>query len=245
MHRRWNKAGIIFIVFFTIIGVNGGYDAFALSSPNYSIDEDFIGGGGVSESSSPSYFSQDTIGGVAVGDGAGSAYKTQSGATTTSDPMLEFSVSTTNVALGALMTSLTRTGTANFSVRNYTSSGYIVQAIGAPPSNGVHTLAGMPVAAASSLGVEQFGMNLVANTSPATFGANPLQVPSVDFSYGSAGAGYDTANQYRYVSGDTIAVATQSSGRADYTVSYIANISSTTPGGVYTGTQTLVCTGTY
>lgn len=219
--------------------------AYALSSPNYSIEEDFVGGGGTVDSSSPNYRSQDSIGAPAVGDGEGANNKTQSGATTTDDPMLEFSVSTTNVTLGSLLSSLTRTGTATFSVRNYTSSGYVVQAVGAPPSSGSHALAVMATPAASVAGTEQFGMNLVANTSPETFGANPVQVPSGDFSYGTAANGYDTANVFKYASGDVIARANESSGRTEYTISYIANISNTTPGGSYVGTQTLVCTGTY
>lgn len=217
---------------------------FAIGSNSFTIDEDFIGGGGTTESSSPGYSAQDSIGASAVGDVSGTNNKTQSGATTTNDPMLEFSVSTASVGLGALQPSLTRTGVAQFSVRNYTSSGYVVQAIGATPTNGVHTLANMPTASASAAGTEQFGMNVVANTSPSV-GADPVQNPSGSFSVGAAQAGYNTANQFRYNSGDTIAGASQSSGRTDYTVSYIANISNATPGGVYQGTQTLVCTGTY
>jgi hypothetical protein len=219
--------------------------AFAISSTNYIIDEDFVGGGGTVDSSSPSYSAQDSIGATAVGDSESANNRLQSGATTTDDPMLEFSVSTTSVSLGALMTSLTRTGTASFSVRNYTSSGYVVQVIGAPPSNGSHTLTNMASSAASSQGTEQFGINVVANTSPETFGSNPVQVPSADFSFGTAASGYDTANAFKYNSGDTIALATESSGQTDYTMAYITNISTATPGGNYTGTQTLVCTGTY
>jgi len=219
--------------------------AFAIGSTNYTIDEDFIGGGGTIDSSSPGYSSQDSIGATAVGDASSTNNRTQSGATTTSDPMLEFSVSTTSVNLGSLTTALAATGTAQFSVRNYTSSGYAVQTVGSPPSNGTHTLANIATASASSVGTEQFGINLVANTSPSSFGSNPVQTPSADFSYGAAQAGYNTANLFQYNSGDSIAGAAQSSGQTDYTISYIANISSSTPGGAYQGQQTLVCTGTY
>ncbi|MDX2776456.1 hypothetical protein PV379_03760 [Streptomyces caniscabiei] len=217
----------------------------SLSSPNYIIEEDFVGGGGTVDSSSPNYRSQDSIGAPAVGDSESANNKTQSGATTTDDPMLEFSVSTTNLSLGSLLPSLTRTGTSSFSVRNYTSSGYVVQVLGSPPTNGSHALAAMTSPAASATGTEQFGINLVANSSPVALGADPAQVPNGDFSYGIAASGYDTANAFKYASGDVIARANESSGRTDYTISYIANISNATPGGVYVGTQTLVCTGTY
>lgn len=232
-------------ILITAFAVSGPTPTFALSSPNYIIEEDFIGGGGLVESSSPSYQAQDSIGAPAVGDGESTNYRSQAGATTTSDPMLEFTVATSNVSLGSLMTSLTRTDTASFSVRNYTSYGYIVQVIGSPPNNGSHTLANMSSSTTSSQGTEQFGINLVANTLPVAFGADPVQVPTTDFSFGIAETGYNTANTYKYNSGDVVARAAQSSGQTDYTISYIANISNDTPAGAYSGVQTLVCTGTY
>jgi len=94
-------------------------------------------------------------------------------------------------------------------------------------------------------GTEQFGMNLVANTSPTTFGANPVQTPDSSFSSGAAASNYDTANNFRYVAGETIAYASESSGLTDYTISYIINAANTTAGGTYSGAQTLVCVGTY
>lgn len=217
----------------------------AISSSNFQIDEDFIGGGGTIDSSSPNYKAQDSIGATAAGDGRSTNYRAQSGATTTNDPMLEFSVSTSSVSLGSLLTSQTATGTASFSVRNYTSNGYIVQLVGNTPTSGSHSLAAMSTTSASSAGTEQFGVNVVANTAPATFGANPQQVPDSSFSSGAAASGYNVANNFKYVSGDVIAQATETSGQTTYTISYIANISFSTPGGQYTATQSLVCTGTY
>jgi len=216
----------------------------AISSPSFQIKEDFLGGSGSPNGSSPGFQEQDSLGGSVVGDSAGTAYKTQSGATTTSDPTLSFSVSTGSVSMGSLSTSLTRTGTATFSVLNYTSYGYIVQTLGNPPDNGNHTLANMSSAASSATNTEQFGVNLVANTSPAVFGADPLQVPG-GFGFGAAASGYSTTNTYKYNAGDTIATATKSSGKTTYTISYIINIANATPGGSYSGRQTLICIGTY
>lgn len=217
----------------------------AQSSTNYKIQEDFVGGGGLPQSSSTNYNAQDTTGANAVGNSVGSAYQAQSGATTTADPTLTFSVNTASVSLGSLSTSITRTGTATFNVLNYTSYGYVVQILGSPPNNGAHTLTNMSSPASSSINTEQFGINLVANTSPTTFGANPAQVPDNTFSFGAAASGYDATNTYKYVSGNTIASATKTSGQTNYTISYIANISNSTPGGSYSGNQVIVCTGTY
>ena len=233
------------VVLFLAVAVLPISPVFAISSSSYSIDEDFIGGGGTVDSSSASYRSQDSIGATAVGDASSSNNRTQSGATTTDDPMLEFSVSTTAVSLGALSNGATATGTANFSVRNYTSTGYIVQTLGASPTSGSHSLATSSSPTASAAGTEQFGINLVANTMPIAFGADPQQVPDNTFSFGAAASGYSTTNSYKYVPGDTIAAATQSSGQTNYTISYIANVATATPAGQYAMTQTLVCTGTY
>jgi hypothetical protein len=98
---------------------------------------------------------------------------------------------------------------------------------------------------ASIPGTEQFGMNLVANTSPITFGANPSQNPSSVFSFGAAASGYNTANLYKYVQGSTIASSNSSSGETDYTISYIYNISNSTPGGYYLFNDVLVATATF
>lgn len=217
----------------------------ASNSTNYQIKEDFVGGGGLTQSSSSGYTSQDTAGAPAVGDSFGTNFRAQSGATTTSDPQLTFAVSTSSVNLGSLSTSITKTGTANFGVINYTSFGYVVKAIGSTPTNGSHQLTAMSVAGASATGTEQFGINLVANTAPASFGADPQQVPNNTFGFGVAASGYSTANNFKFASGDTIASAPKSSGQTTYTISYIANMSNTTPGGSYSGNLTLVCVGTY
>jgi hypothetical protein len=103
----------------------------------------------------------------------------------------------------------------------------------------------------SSAGSEQFGMNLVANNScpqsgmPGSLGSDPVQVPSSSFSFGAAAANYNTACNFTYNNGDTVAQSTQSSGETDFTISYLFNISSITPGGTYTMNQSLVATSTF
>jgi hypothetical protein len=235
------------VIFSVGVVVGWPITATAIQSTNYQIQEDFVGGVGGSYSSSATYQALDSGGGATVGDSASTSYRTQSGAATTNDPNLSFAVNTSSVALGTLSTTTARTGTATFSVLNYTSYGYVVQILGNPPTSGGHSLTAMS-GAASTTGTEQFGINLVANTLPATLSgvsADPQQVPSSSFSYGTYGTGYGTANTYKYNSGDTIAQATQSSGQTTYTVSYVANISATTQAGSYSGAQTLICTGTY
>ncbi|HYF97284.1 MAG TPA: hypothetical protein VD947_04600, partial [Patescibacteria group bacterium] len=83
------------------------------------------------------------------------------------------------------------------------------------------------------------------NTSPTTFGADPSQSPDGSFSFGYAATGYDTANLYKYVKNDVIAQSDESSGQTNYTISYIYNINSLSPAGVYVFNQDLVVIGTY
>lgn len=222
--------------------------ASASKSTNYQIQEDFVGGTGGAYATSTNYQSIDSSGAAAAGNGSSTNYKTQSGATTTNDPNLSFSIGSGSVSLGALTTASTGTAATTFSVLNYTSYGYIVQLVGATPSYAGHNLTALSSGGSSTAGTEQFGINLVADTVPSALigvSANPQQIPDSTFSNGTFGSGYGTANTYKYNSGDTIAQATQTSGQTNFTVSYIANISTTTPAGNYTGAETLICTGTY
>lgn len=218
----------------------------SLQSPNYTIDESYIGPGSLIDSDSTNYqLGGSTLSDTATGRSDSTNYRVESGFNTTNEPRLSMVVNTSSINFGALSTSVAATATSTFSVLNYTAHGYSVFSIGNPPSTGGHTLTGMNPAAASQVGTEQYGINLKANTSPATFGADPVQVPSSSFSYGIASTGYNTANNYRYVNGEKIAEAPQTSGQTDYTISYIVNVSTTTPGGAYTGSQSLVVVGTY
>ncbi len=221
-------------------------------STNYSINESYIGPGGDSQGISTSYKTQgSTLGDTGVGNSGSANFQANSGYDTTNDPRLSFTVNTASADLGVLSTSVASTATATFSVLNYTSYGYVVSMVGSPPSNSGHPLSALATDTASANGVEQFGINLVANTSPVSVGANPVQdvSGSTTFGFGRAGTGAGTAyaqtNLYRYVPGETIASAPKSSGITNYTMSFMANMSTTTPGGKYSGPMTLICTGTY
>lgn len=215
------------------------------SSSNYSVSEVFFGTGGELNACSTSYCSKQSTGETAVGNTASPNYQAQAGFNTNREEYLEFYVPLASIDLGTLTTSSTRTGSTTFSIKSYLSSGYQVVTISDPPSNGSSILTGISAPSASIVGSEQFGINLVANTSPVTLGANPVHVPSAAFSYGMAAAGYDTPNQYKYVKGEVVANSTKSSGQTDYTISYIANISNSTRAGMYAMSHVLVATATF
>ncbi len=223
------------------------------SSPNYRVNEVFFGSGGALNDCSTNYCAKESLGATGVGKTSSTNYQAHAGFNTDRMPYLKFVVNGTSIDVGALSTGSTTTANATFSVKSYLSSGYQVVTVSNPPQNNSFTMHGLGTPTASSAGSEQFGMNLVANSCPTpsitctggTFGANPNQVPSSVFSFGQAASGYNTANLYKYVPGDTIADSNSSSGETDYTISYIYNISVLTPGGTYKFNDVLVATATF
>jgi len=216
--------------------------ATALQSSNYRIDESAISTGAMLQSSSANFKAIDGINDIAIGTSASSNYQVQAGSKTSPDPWLSFSILSSNVDFGTLSSATTSTATASFSVINYTSFGYVVQVAGSAPSNGAHALASMSTES-SQTGIEQFGMNLVANTQPVNpLGANP---DNGLFGFGTVATGYSTTNKFTYSNGGIIAQAPKSSGVTTYTISYVMNVQPLTPGGRYQTGQSLVVTGTY
>lgn len=216
------------------------------SSSNYSVSEAFVGSGGQIDSSSANFQSKASIGDLTVGNTASATYQAFAGFTTTDQPYIEFYVDATDIAFGNLTDTATATGTSQFYVRSYLTSGYVVTTLGGGlVSEGNVSIDNIPTPTAATPGIEQFGMNLVANTSPTSFGSAPVQVPNATFSYGAAAPDYDTANVYKYVEGDVIASSDRSTGQTNYTASYIANISAITEAGLYEMAQVYIATATF
>jgi hypothetical protein len=217
-------------------------------SPNYSIDEVFIGGGGEIDSCSTAYCADQILGGTAVGDTNSTNFRAQGGFGTPGDPTLAVDVTNTSIDLGVLNESTTAAESSNFSVSNYLSNGYVVRIYGNTPTNytgaGTHSLTALNSPSLSVPGTEQFGINLVANTTPG-IGANPSQAPDSTFSFGEAATGYDTQDYFKYVDEDVIAESNSSSGETNYTISIIANVSTNTPGGQYITTLVIQAIATF
>lgn len=222
----------------------GATVAFAetIQSPNYRLDESVVGAGGLNESSSTNYQASNATGDISIGHAASATYQVEAGSKTTNDPALSFSFSNSNANFGSFSPSSASVSTATFSISNYTSFGYVVQIVGSPPKNGSSTINAMATTGDSQTGVEQFGLNLVANTVPTSVGSN---LNNGQFGFGSVASNYGTSNKYRYVSGETIALASKSSGMTTYTITYLVNVTSLTPGGQYASNQTIIITGTY
>lgn len=227
-------------------------------STNYQVTESFFGSGGTLEDScSTTYCAKQSAGALGVGNTSSTNFQAQAGFNTNRQEFLEFIVNTTSVDVGVLDPTETHVGTATFQVKTYLAEGYQVTSSGTAPSTGGHTLSALASPTASSVGTEQFGINVVENTCPGTapgagdgscsgtLGADPAQIPDATFSFGATATGYDTADAYKYVDGDTIAESTKSSGTTLYTISYLFNISNTTPAGTYRMDHILVATSTF
>lgn len=231
------------------------------NSTNYKAEETYFGTGSQTESSSTNYRSMQSSGALGVGDVSSGSYRAGSGFLTPQEPFLELTISGPNVDLGILSAGVTssvtsRGGTCNctFSVKSYLSSKYVVKTMSNPPTNeSGHSLAGKSTQGSPNVGVEEFGINLVDNTTP-NIGANPVNRPDDTFADGEAGSGlssdYAVADQFKYVVGDTIAhsaktTGKQAIGQTDYTISYIANITVLTRAGAYSMKQDLVVIASY
>ena len=224
-----------------------GYADAPLQSPHYQLEESTLGSGGLIQSTSPSYQSVESVGGAAIGNTGSTNYQVEGGSQTTADPALTFTVNNGTASFGFFSPTAAATATSTFSVSDYTSYGYVVDILGSPPSNEGHTITPMGTDAdggpqASQTGTNQFGINLVANTAPSAFGANP---DHGQFGVGSAATNYNTPNKFRFVDGETIATGPKSSGITTYTISYLVNVDGLMPGGHYTSDLSLICIATY
>jgi len=216
------------------------------NSLNYQVNEVFFGtGGDLHECSAGVYCAKVAAGETGVGNTVGTNYQAQAGFNTDRQPSLQIVINTSSINLGVLTAGTTATATASFSVKSYLASGYVVMNASPPPKNGSYTLNTLTTPTASNNSTEQFGINLVSNSSPSIAGsANPVQNPT-GFGFGAAATGYNTTNLFKYVNGDTIASSSKSSGETDYTISYLFNTTSVTPGGTYTMNHMLVATSTF
>lgn len=143
------------------------------------------------------------------------------------------------VSLGTLTASSTGSGTSQFGVTTNATSGYSVTINGTTLTSGGNTITALSTQTASSAGTEQFGVNLKDNATP-NVGSDPAGAGS-----GAPTANYGTADQFRFVTGDSIASAAAADLFRLYTVSYIANITGATEPGTYQTVLTYICTATF
>jgi len=139
------------------------------------------------------------------------------------------------IEFGTLLTSATSAGTSQFMVGTNAPNGYTVTANGPTMTSGTNQITAVAPPSNSQTGISQFGMNLRANLSPPV-GAEPNGIGGI------VGAAYATPNKFNYGNGDIVAKNPGPSELELYTVSYIVNVHSGQPAGIYNTTLTYVCT---
>lgn len=220
------------------------------SSPNYRVNEVQFGSGGRVDGASANYKAQSSVGSLGGGRTSSNNYKAYPGFLTPNEPYLEVGVISGQVDLGTLSSTSTGIGAGSFYVRAYTSGGYSVIALGTPPKNASGVILKPKTTLASPIiGTEEFGMNLILNSNfcgaGCNLGANPSPVPDSTFANGAAATGYSTAGQFKYVQGDTIAIAPSGNGQTNYTASFIADINRVTAAGDYSMAADFVAVASY
>ncbi len=216
------------------------------SSSNYSVQESGFSSGSQLDANSASYNARVSAGDLGVGNAESANYQVYAGVITPDEEYIELVVPVTNINLGTLSPGVAGTGTATFSARAYLNDNYVIYTMNNPPSNGSHQISPLTSGGTFNAANEQFGINLVANTSPTTQGAAPAPQPNAAFAYGEAAPGYDTADNYRYNRGDAVARSvTRGYGETNFTISYMLNTTVATPAGLYQMEQNLVITATY
>jgi len=174
-------------------------------------------------------------------DGTNPAVNDYSSGTITIDAQsLTFSLSANAVNLGTLSTGAASTGSHTFTVETNASNGMVVSVFGSTLASGTDTITAMSSATTSSPGSKQFGINLKDNASP-----NVGTECSGSAPIAAAATGYNTADNFKFVSGETIASSSGSINSTTCTISYIANISAVTNAGSYATTLTYIASGTF
>lgn len=164
--------------------------------------------------------------------------------TATVDPSITFAISDNTIGFGSLSAADDRfangagTGSSTTVVAHTlaagtnATSGYVMYMLGDTLTSGGDTITAPAGPSATTVGSEQFGLNLVA-----TGGT------------GTPDAQYGTASQYGFGSTgttqDNIASATGPTATTTYDATYIANIAAVTEAGSYSTTLTYTATATY
>lgn len=142
--------------------------------------------------------------------------------------------------MGTLDPTQTLTAHSQMAVGTNASGGFAITANGGAPSAGTNAINSLQNPTVNTPGINQFGINLVANDSPVVGSdpegqwANALPAPD-----------YSIPNRYKYVSGDVVAFSPNVSLMKKFTVSYILNSQPNLRAGVYSTTITFVASGRF
>lgn len=156
----------------------------------------------------------------------------------------------------------TAVATSQMAASTNAERGYNITVNGPTLTSGANTIPGMSSQAAPARGTSQWGLNLRANSttvSTPAFGAEVSPSSNGNTHKAQANTGYQTADQFKFVTGDSVANSASASpatlgtvyttpgptNSQVYTASYIVNVSGIQPPGTYTTTLTYICTALF
>lgn len=142
--------------------------------------------------------------------------------------------------MGDLSPSATLTAHSQMAVGTNASGGFAITANGTPMAAGTNVIDSPAVPTPSLPGTNEFGINLVANSTP-DIGSDPSGI----WANAIAAPGYDQPNYFKYVPGDVVAYSPDVSLMKKFTVSYILNSSKDLRAGVYTTTIDYLASGRF
>jgi len=164
---------------------------------------------------------------------------TQNTLTADISEVLTFSLGSSTVNLGPLTSDVTGSGTSTLTASTNATNGYSVTVSGNTLTSGINTITALGSKTASTTGTPQFGINLKDNATP-NVGAEVSGSGTA-----TATTNYGEADKYMFVSGDNIASSSGPTNSNTFTVSYIANVATTTAIGDYSTTLTYIVTGNF
>ena len=143
------------------------------------------------------------------------------------------------IDFGEFSSTKTATGQTQLLAATNANYGYTIRVLGTTLTSGINTIPALQTPDIARTGVDQFGLNLRANSTPAV-GSDVQGSGSATVS-----PAYDTPNYYKFTSGDVLASAPTADGFRLFTVSYIANINKNQPAGIYVSTLQYVALASF
>jgi hypothetical protein len=145
--------------------------------------------------------------------------------------------------------------TSQMAASTNAGSGYVITVNGPTLTSGSNTIPAIgATAAASTKGVGQFGMNLMADATPTITGsADVTPAPNGTNFMGKPSTNFNTADSYAFnpAAANTVAKSDNGTGTGAptdsqiFTSSYIVNVSGSQTAGTYVTTLTYICTATF
>lgn len=140
--------------------------------------------------------------------------------------------------LGELSNTSANVATSQYSGATNDPGGFSTTLAGSTMASGTFVIPPLTSPSPSSPGVSQFGLNLVANSSPAV-GQNKVGSGS-----STAHAGYNSPNNFKFGS-ELISSSSLPTNFDIFTVSYLVNVSAAQHPGVYSATLTYIATAAF